>query len=251
MKVLLSEIIEPLTPKGVKHTRPVHNKGTNTAIQLEKYTYYTTNGNKVEIICKPQGTNRYDISFAVNGNLKNDKNFFDREVLKTVFTMLPKIADNLKMEEISIESFTDDYDTKVYKNLPDADLLNELIKQIKTAIEIYERNLQKTVGQIKNYYEQELHMLKYYLNFLNNKEGYKWEYSSISELTRYIKNEDLETLYKKYRHAILSQRSEGVSVTGNRRHKIYQNLLPKFMPNWNIKDHSNMNYFAFTLTRKP
>jgi hypothetical protein len=250
MKAIILEIIEPLLPKNVKRSKPVINKGTNTATQIERFTFYTSSGNRVDINCKPQGEARYEISFGVNGNLKNDKDFFDREVLKTVFTFLPKIADKLNMNEIFLESFTDDYDTKTYKKLRDIGLLPDLIKEVESAIVIYEKNIEKTTGQIADFYKQELHRLKYFLKFLNGEEGYKWEYTNITSLTMYIRNENLDEIYKKYRLAVLSHRDEGVKVTKNRRHVIYQNLLPKFMPNWSIQDHSHSGFFAFSLTRK-
>jgi hypothetical protein len=114
----------------------------------------------------------------------------------------------------------------------------------------HRKNLQRLAQDHADFYKQELHRLKYFLKFLNGEEGYKWEYTNITSLTMYIRNENLDEIYKKYRLAVLSHRDEGVKVTKNRRHVIYQNLLPKFMPNWSIQDHSHSGFFAFSLTRK-
>lgn len=248
MKIIINEIIEPKMPKNVRHSKPIHNRGTNTATQLEKFSYQTSNGNKVEIICKPHGNDRYEISFAVNGKMENDKSFFDREVLKTVFTLLPKIADKLNMQQIFVESFTDDNDDKTYKNLSGLNLLPQLEIEVKEAIQQYEDRIKTLIKNSQNfeYYEMEVHRLKYFLNFLQNKDNFKWEFNKHQSLTYYIKNEKLDLIYEKYRLSVLSNQPDGVKVTRNRRHSIYQKLLPKFMPNWKIQDHK----FAFSLYRK-
>lgn len=239
MKNLLPEMIDPLTPKNVRFSKKIHNKGTNLATLLKKFSYNTISGNKVEIICKQKSEDNYEISFLVNGNIENDKTFFDRDVLRTVFTLLPKIADKLNMKTIFIESYSDEGDKKILKNFNGDDLLSNLIDVLEESLLKYE-NVKKGVNfnsSIYKQYEQEIYKFEYFLNFLKNKNNFIWDFKNNEKLTFYFKNDELETAYNKYRLFVLSNSEQGVEIKKNRRHSIYKNLLPKFMTDWDIKEY--------------
>ncbi len=55
MKILISEnvlleIIDEKMPKGVKHGTFVRNRGTNGAMEYQKFTFTTAKNNKVKIV---------------------------------------------------------------------------------------------------------------------------------------------------------------------------------------------------------
>lgn len=245
---ILLEIIDKKMPKGVKHGTFIRNKGTNSAMEYQKFTFTTAKNNKVKIVVllKHIGDDKIgDIRFFVNDNMdSNREQPLDFDILRGVFSYLPKIVEKFNLNKIEIESHTDDGDDKILRNLPYKDLQEELKQKI---TEILPHLKQDILKYIESYQNMVLNSVEKFLKHLDGDES-QWNIEKIYRVADLPYFGEINSLYLKYRDAKLSHRPEGLLTTVNRRHNIYKKLLPKFLPDWDIKETPIVK--GFELTRR-
>lgn len=241
----INEIIEPKKPKGVKYGTHIHNKGTNSATLYHTFKFTTSLNNKVKILVKLTYENQAEISFFVNDVMDSDpKNTTDREILKGVFSYLPEIIKKFNLNKIEIEAHSDDGDKRILRKTPYDKLEKELKEKIIESLPTYKEKIKQ---YRQGYQDLMLNTIESFLEYLNGDES-KWNIVNMHHLGEI--GAEINKLYNEYRNAKLSHRPEGLQVKINRRYNIYLNLLPKFLPNWNITGKSDVFGSHLTLTKK-
>jgi len=236
---IISEVIEPKKVKGVRYSKRIHNKGTNIATELHTWKFKTSKGNEVEIIFKPtSGDRAYDVSFFVNEEMSAQKSGgdSDKEILAGVFTLLPKLADKLGAQNLTMESYDERLDQRrTLKGLDYKKVEKDFTKEFERLLsEEEDEALRQKLRQTYNHI------------FVDKDWDISGVYTFIGRQGQ--KYQKLNNLFKDYRDAYLSNQEGGYEIKVNRRYNIYKQLIPRFMKDWEIYEYPN--YFYFELKRK-
>jgi len=251
MKILVTEnvlleIIDKKMPKGVKHGTFVRNRGTNSAMEYQKFTFTTAKNNKVKIVVllKHVGDDKIgDIRFFVNDEMDSNPNQpLDFDILRGVFSYLPKIVEKFNLNKIQIESHTDEGDDKILRKLPYKDLEKELKEKITAILPFFKQDI---LRYIESYQNMVLDWVERFLKYLDGDES-QWDIEKAYKVADLRYFQEINSLYLKYRDAKLSYRPEGLLTSVNRRHNIYKKLLPKFLPDWDIEETPFIKGFELT-----
>lgn len=255
MKILiLKELFDTeRIPKGIKYRTKIKNKGSNLAKEIHVASFKTSKNNKVDIIIDPEQNHSYKVSFFVNGKMEEQpRGIQDTEILSGVLNLLPKIADKYNMEEIQIESWTDNNEFHITRNLPLEDKKEFLLKKLNHYLKAANKNDLPFYNNAEKEYG--IKMVSGFLEILGDKEK---EASYIHNIKDFVPpphsniSTEISEAYKEYRKRVLSNTEDGYKIPKNRRHNIYKNLLPRFMPHWDIKEIAyGVAYKGFELTRK-
>lgn len=273
-KKWFNEVVDPITPKGLKKSTIVKNQSTNTATKVIQFKWKTQRGNIVKIHFEPTGKDFYNIVFYVNDTLEDDssKNNIsnrDPEILPGVFHVIKTKADELKVNHLSFKAEDSPKDTRIIRNLPINDLnALEKLNEFKQALLKYQVKLVQPsqtkinlMAKLKRPYPQPepdidknlwLKWVKDIENNLNNPNPDGLDNFINQLITKLSITNNLHNLnfdfdklineLKKTSNILKSNSKAGWSRTINRRQKIYEKLVYRYFPDWEIDISGNYFY---------
>jgi hypothetical protein len=279
----LEEYIEPSYPAKVKSS--IKNKAgvQGSIIPLKQYQFTTSKGNDVKVHFKIEDymdlVKTGNVVFYVNDTLDDSSSSqegsvgTDPEILSGVLGIVKKIADKLKLDEITFEAWKGKGDEKVVKDLnyqeikpkvekefnsfynkivsfepellPISDkqieLGNKLGREPKPIPEINKENIIKILNAIKKAIDNNILLHSYPVDELNH---FVKNNERLREL--FPESKELVSLLYEYSKRMVSNSERGFVVKRNRRASLYKKFVSRFMPEWDI----NVDMDHFTLTRK-
>lgn len=268
---LLTELYDPEYPKGTKHS--IHKKAgvQGSTVKRNQYRFTTPQGNDVKVLFKigPVDTDEADVIFYVNDTLDDGASGgLDPAILAGVLGIVKKVADRRKLNTITFEAWSGQGDNKIVRGLREqpevfaksaAPVLKwteenepEMLPPTERQIELAEkfgREAKPRPSWPKEQLEKALGHLMAYSN-----DGSPVFASAVNDLERSFGQMDgvipgwgdMMHHARKLADARMSNTEHGLRVTRNRREAVYDRLMKRHMPEWNVEK----SYGFYTLTRK-
>lgn len=277
-KHFYNEIVDNLEVPKYRNRKVIVNKGTNTAREIREYKWNTRLGNEVKLQYFPKDggpdNTSYDIRFYVNDTLfdnasQKEGSARDPEILLAIFGILAK--NPIKATTITFTAFDSENDVKVIRNMPIEKPKEMVLKEIGSLENIIKMHIEKMVNPSKERIDLFTKLGRPVpgpsLDFDKNKwlgwiNSLRQSIMQNSLLDDYIdkiyvsakelsvinyNNENLIELMKQFNYAAKSMTESGWLRRRNRRESVYEKLIKKHLPNWNMT--KNGNYFKLDLVK--
>lgn len=265
----VAELVKPISK--ISKAIIIKNKGTWKERPVIQYKFTTSIGNVVKVHFEKFEDFSYDVMFYVNDNQYDNSSstkdhFRDFEILGNVLWLIKQKLDKLKVKKFTFIAQTGERDTKIVRGLDINKYkqrfffyLNQLkdsinsynVKMIEPNYDLYKK-FNKPIPLPKPDVDKDLFIkiFKTIENLVNSNSSLEDilnnTYSQFENLNKFIDTTEFLKSFRDLSNAIESNSSQGWRRHLNRREIVWEKLMRKYFPDWNISKFGS----KFELTKK-